>query len=231
MQAVILAGGKGSRLKPITDYVPKPLIPVNNVPIIEWQIRYLKKFKIDDVIICSGYKSDQMEMYLEHKKNFGIRVRHSKEQSPLGTGGAIKKAAKMINAESFFVLNGDVLTNIDLSVLAKQNNAVGLIELRTRFGTVEFQDSKITRFREKKPISGIWMNSGIYHLRKDIVKALPTKGAIEDTAFVKYAEMGKLVGVKFKDAFWYSIDSHKDLEECTAAMKSDRLKGFYGYAQ
>ncbi|MBI5697553.1 MAG: NTP transferase domain-containing protein, partial [Thaumarchaeota archaeon] len=61
MQAVILAGGLGSRLKPITDYVPKPLIPINNIPLIEWQIKYLKKFGVDKFILCTGYKTDQIE--------------------------------------------------------------------------------------------------------------------------------------------------------------------------
>ena len=93
MKAIILAGGRGKRLRPITDYVPKPLIPINNIPIIEWQIRYLKKFGISEAIICSGYKTEMIENYLENKK-LGIKISFSIENKPLGTGGAIKKAAK-----------------------------------------------------------------------------------------------------------------------------------------
>ena len=93
MKAIILAGGRGKRLKQVTDYVPKPLIPLDNIPIIEWQIRYLKKFGIKEIIICTGYKTEQIENYLHIKNNFGVKIRFSKEQSPLGTGGAIKKAA------------------------------------------------------------------------------------------------------------------------------------------
>ena len=70
MKAIILAGGRGKRLRPVTDYVPKPLIPIKNVPIIEWQIRYLKKFGIDEVIICTGYKQEIIENYLDSKKNW-----------------------------------------------------------------------------------------------------------------------------------------------------------------
>jgi len=220
VQAIILAGGKGSRLKPITDYVPKSLIPINNVPIIEWQIRYLKRFNVRDIIVCSGYKSEQIHEYLDHKNNFGINIRYSIEKTPLGTGGAIKKACKMISGETFFVMNGDVLTDIDLAKMRRAQNAVALIELRTRFGTVEFHGGKVSKFMEKKPIANIWMNSGVYHLRKDIMRDLPAKGAIEDTAFVKYASRGVLEGVKFSGAFWHSIDSHKDLEECANAMKA-----------
>ena len=90
MKAIILAGGRGKRLRPITDYVPKPLIPINNIPIIEWQIRYLKKFGISEAIICSGYKTEMIENYLKNKK-LGIKISFSIENKPLGTGGAIKK--------------------------------------------------------------------------------------------------------------------------------------------
>jgi NDP-sugar pyrophosphorylase family protein len=131
VQAVILAGGEGTRLKPITDYVPKPLIPLNNIPIIEWQIRYLKKFRINDFVICTGYKTDLIEDYLSHKQNFGSKVTFSVEKTSLGTGGAIKKAAKFIKGRSFLVLNGDIITNINIHELSIPNS-IALVELRTR---------------------------------------------------------------------------------------------------
>lgn len=119
MKAIILAGGRGKRLKPVTDYVPKPLVPIKNIPIIEWQIRYLKKFGIKEVIICTGYKTEMIENHL-NMKDIGIKIKFSIEKTPLGTGGAIKKAGKMINEKSFFVLNGDTITNIDLKKLTKK---------------------------------------------------------------------------------------------------------------
>ena len=223
MQAIILAGGIGSRLKPITDYVPKSLIPINNIPLIEWQIKQLKKFRINDIIICTGYKTDQIQDYLQHKNNLGAKIQYSIEKSPLGTGGAIKKAAKMIKGKSFLVVNGDVITTIDIRKLYSQQNAIALIELRTKFGTVEINDSKITSFKEKKPLNGIWMNAGIYHLNKNILSLLPSKGAIEETAFRELSKKGQLIGIRFKGAFWHSIDSHKDLEECSKALKGKKL--------
>lgn len=219
---MILAGGLGSRLKPITDYVPKPLIPINNIPLIEWQLKQLKKFGITSFIICTGYKTDQIENYLQQKENFGCKIQYSTEKSPLGTGGAIKKASKMIKEKSFLVVNGDVITNIDVRKLYPHPNSIALIELRTKFGTVELDDSKITNFREKKPIENVWMNAGIYHIDKKTMSSLPAKGAIEETTFRKFAENGKLVGIKFKNAFWHSIDSHKDLDECSKALKGKK---------
>ena len=209
---MILAGGRGKRLKPITDYVPKPLVPINNMPIIEWQIKYLKKHYVNEVLICSGYKTEMIENYLSTKKT-GIKVKFSIEKSPLGTGGAIKKAAKMVKDKSFFVMNGDVITNINLSKLVKTKNAIAAIELQQKFGILETNGNKITKFSEKKKIPNLWMNSGIYHLQKEVVKDLPNRGDIEKTLFPIYAKKGMLDIIKFKNVKWHSIDSFKDMEE------------------
>jgi len=218
MKAIILAGGRGKRLKPITDYVPKPLIPINNIPIIEWQIKYLKKFGIDEVIICSGYKTTMIENYLK-MKDLGIKIKFSIEKSPLGTGGAIKKASKMIKGKEFFVINGDTITDIDLKKLAKIPNSIAAIELKTKYGILDIKDQKITKFREKKEIEDTWMNAGIYYLQKNTVKELPIKGDIEKTLFPKYAITGKLNTIKFKNSKWYSIDSFKDMEDCASEIE------------
>jgi len=218
LQAIILAGGRGNRLKPITDYVPKSLVPIKNIPIIEWQIKYLKKFGVNEIIISTGYKTKMIENYLSIK-NLKVKIKFSIEKSPLGTGGAIKKAGKMINGKSFFVINGDVITNIDLNKLSKKPNSIASIELQTKFGILEINGNKISKFREKIAISDLWMNAGIYHLQKQILKDLPNKGDIEKTLFPNYAKKGKLNTIKFKKIKWYSIDSFKDIEECSLAVQ------------
>ncbi len=218
MKAIILAGGRGKRLRPITDYVPKPLVPIKNIPIIEWQLRYLKKFGINEVIICTGYKQDMIENYLDTKK-IGIKINYSIEKTPLGTGGAIKKAAKIIKDKTFFVINGDIITNIDLKKITKMDNSIAAIELRTKFGILETDNDKIIKFKEKKEISDLWMNAGIYHLQKKILRDLPNKGDIEKTVFPDYAKKEKLNMVKFRNVKWYSIDSFKDMEECSLEIE------------
>jgi len=218
LKAIILAGGRGKRLRPITDYVPKSLVPIKNIPIIEWQIKYLKKYGVNEVIICTGYKTKMIENYLG-VKNTGIKIKFSVEKSPLGTGGAIKKAGKMINDKSFFVINGDVITNIDLKKLAKKPNSIASIELRTKFGILETNGNKISKFTEKKEILGLWMNAGIYYLQKEILKDLPIKGDIEKTLFPNYAKKGKLNTIKFKKIKWYSVDSFKDIEDCSLEVQ------------
>ena len=218
MKAIILAGGKGKRLRPITDYVPKPLISIKNIPIIEWQIKYLKKFGISEVIICSGYKTEMIENYLKNKK-LGIKITFSIENKPLGTGGAIKKAGKKIKDKSFIVINGDIITNIDLEKLLKKENSIASIQLKTNFGILQTDKDKIIKFDEKKEIENLWMNAGIYHLNKESIKELPNVGDIEKTLFPDYAKKEKLSTIKFTNSKWYSIDSFKDMEECSLVIE------------
>jgi len=218
MHAIILAGGRGKRLRPITDYVPKPLVPLNNIPIIEWQISYLKKFGVKEITICTGYKTEMIQNFLAVKNNLGVKIKFSIEKIPLGTGGAIKQAGMSIKDKSFFVLNGDTITNIDLGKLVKKQNSIASIELKTKFGVIEIEGDKITNFKEKKEIQNVWMNAGIYHLQKEILQDLPKKGDIEKTVFPDYAKKGKLTTVKFKNIMWYSIDSFKDIEECSLEL-------------
>ena len=225
MKAIILSGGLGKRLKPLTDYVPKPLVPIDNIPIIDWQIKYFKKFGIKDIVVCTGHLSKTIISHLE-SKNFGIKFRYSNESTPLGTGGAVRKALKDIDDDNFFVINGDVITNIDLNKLKSYSNSVAVIPLRTAYGVVHVSGEKIEKFEEKPEIFNHWMNAGIYYLNKEVMKYLPKKGNIETTAFPALAKIGKLHAVKFIDVFWNSIDSHKDIDECVAGIKRTRHEKF-----
>ena len=218
MKAIILAGGRGKRLRPITDYVPKSLIPIKNIPIIEWQIKYLKKYGVSEVIICSGYKTEMIEDYFKNKK-LGIKITFSLESKPLGTGGAIKKASKKIKEKSFLVINGDVITNINLKQLIKKENSIASIQLRTKFGILQTDQNKVIKFDEKKEITDLWMNAGIYHLSRETIKELPAIGDIETTLFPNFAKKEKLFTIKFKNIKWYSIDSFKDMEECSLTIE------------
>ncbi len=227
MKAIILAGGRGKRLRPITDKIPKPLIPINNKPLIERTIKYLKKYGITEIIISSGYKSNLIEKFLKKKKNFGCDIVFSIEKTPLGTGGAIKKALRFVDEESFVVLNGDIVTNIDLKKILKKPNTIAANELKTKFGTMDIRNNKILKFNEKKDVSDVWMNPGIYHLSKNIEKMIPKKGSLEGEVFPKMARKKTLDTIKFKNALWFSIDSHKDIEECSKEIKSKKYSKYF----
>ena len=227
MKAIILAGGRGKRLRPITDKIPKPLIPINNKPLIERTIKYLKKYGITEIIISSGYKSNLIEKFLKKKKNFGCNIIFSIEKTPLGTGGAVRKALRFVDDESFVVLNGDIVTNINLKKILKKPNTIAANELKTKFGTMDILNNKILKFNEKKDVTNVWMNPGIYHLSKNIEKLIPRKGSLEGIVFPKMARKKTLETVKFKNVLWFSIDSHKDIEECTKEIKSKKYSKYF----
>lgn len=230
VQAVILAGGRGRRLRPITDYVPKPLVPVANVPILGWQMRYLESHGVSSAVLCTGYRAAQIRDYLSTRGGRGrIRVSVSEESEPLGTGGAIKNALGAVRGRSFIVLNGDVITDIDAGRLRADSAAVrraggvaiAAIPLRTQFGIMQVggdgdgQGARpVTGFLEKAPLRDKLMNAGVYHMARDAAADLPARGDIERTLFPEYAAAGRLSCVVFDDARWYSIDSFKDVEEC-----------------
>ncbi len=226
MIALILAGGMGKRLKPITDNIPKALVPINGIPIILWQIKYFKKFGVDEFVICTGYKGDKIEEYVE-SENLGIKVHYSHEKEPLGTGGAIKNAAMFLKKD-FFVINGDVITDIVPTSLMLKPFSIATINLKSQYGTLTISDDNITvdGFQEKGAIQDYWMNAGIYHLSQDIINELPEKGNIEDMTFPALAKRGLLSAIKYKNNFWHSIDSHKDIEECEKSMKEKNYNSF-----
>jgi len=227
MKALILAGGRGKRLRPLTDKIPKSLIPINKKPLIQHTINYLKKFGINEIIICSGYKSKQIQDFLKKKKNFGCKIEYSVEKNPLGTAGAIKNAIKNLSDESFLVINGDIITNIDLKKILKKPNTIAANELKTKFGTMEIKNNKILKFNEKTDVQNVWMNPGLYHLSTDILKILPRKGSLEAEIFPKLAKNKSLHTVKFKNVLWHSIDSFKDIELSSQEINSKKYRRFF----
>jgi mannose-1-phosphate guanylyltransferase len=226
LKAVILAGGFGKRLKPLTDQRPKPMIEVLNVPIIEWQLRWLRKFGIKDFILCVGYMREQIVDRIGNGSKFGTHVEYSVEEEPLGTGGALKNAKSFLGGQnSFFMLNGDVLTELDPNRLhVVGSHTIALVPLRSPFGVVELdRDSKVLGFVEKPEISDKWINAGVYHFTQDVFKYLSENSNIEVTALPALANEGKLKAVKYKNVFWRSIDSHKDIEEAAKEMQTVKM--------
>lgn len=225
MKAVVLAGGFGKRLKPLTDQRPKPMIEVLNIPIVEWQVRWLRKSGIRDVVLCVGYMRTQIFEHIGDGSRFGAKVEYSVEAEPLGTGGALNNArAFLAGQDSFLMLNGDILTELDPNKLkVAGTHTIALVPLRSPFGVVELdRNSNVLGFTEKPEIPDRWINAGVYHFTQEVFSYLPKNGNIEVTALPALAKEGKLRAVKYPGVFWRSIDSHKDIEE--AAKERQAIK-------
>jgi NDP-sugar pyrophosphorylase family protein len=228
MKAVILAGGFGKRLRPLTDERPKPMIEVLNVPIIEWQVRWLKKFGVSEFIVCVGYMKEQIIEHIGSGSRLGAKVGYAVEEEPLGTGGALKNAESLLaKQDSFLMINGDILTELDPNKLRIENGghqSLALVPLRSPYGVVELdENSKVTGFVEKPKVPGKWVNAGVYRFTQDVFEYLPENGNIETTALPALAKEGKLNATRFEDVFWRSIDSHKDIEEASKEIQSSSL--------
>jgi NDP-sugar pyrophosphorylase family protein len=226
MKALILAGGYGKRLRPLTEEVPKPLIEVAGKPILGWQIELYKRHGIKEIVLAVGHLKEKMIERVGSGSKYGVRIVYVVEDEPLGTGGAIKNAEAALKGEEMFaVSNGDVITNLDVSKLCKaleESDAVAamsLVPLPSPYGIVLTDESgRVKEFKEKPKLPDYWINAGIYCMRPEIFEYLPESGDIEKTAFPQLAKEGKLIAVKYPEAFWKSIDNFKDLEEANRVL-------------
>ena len=187
MQALILAGGKGTRLRPLTVYTPKPIVPVMNRPFLLYQIEILAKAGIEDIVLSLSYQPDKIADLLGDGSDFGVNLSYVTEPSPMGTGGAYRFAAENLN-DTVVVLNGDILTDIDISSLidfhrhrsAEATISLATVDDPTAYGLVETDDDRrVLRFLEKPKPDAIrsggvnTINAGIYVLEPSILKFIP----------------------------------------------------------
>ncbi|MBA3065014.1 nucleotidyltransferase family protein [bacterium] len=182
IDVLILAGGKGKRLRSVVKNKPKPMAEIGGRPFLDFLILHLKKKGFTRVIICTGYMADKIHKYYQ-RKNMGIDIKFSGEEKPLGTGGAIKNAFKYIKSDPFVVINGDSFCGIDYTKFLRfhlKNKALATIALvkvkndKKDFGSIEKDMSgRITNFREKIVSKSAWINAGGYLFSKKILELIP----------------------------------------------------------
>jgi len=217
MKAIILAGGLGTRLRPLTDKTPKPLLPIKGKPIIQYAIENLKKHEITNIILGISYHADKIKEYFGDGKQFGVNINYSVEEEPLGTGGAVKQAAKDIS-DAFILLWGDNLTDINFSEMLKvhkRNNAKLTIALTPRedvehFGVAKLDEEKIITFVEKpkrEDAPSNLINAGAFIINPDILDILPDgKSSIEKDCFEKITASGRVYAYNHKGQ-WFPTDT------------------------
>jgi mannose-1-phosphate guanylyltransferase len=212
MNAVILAGGLGTRLRPLTYTTPKPLLPIMNEPMVERLIKTLPE-DIEKVVLAVSYMFDRLKEYFD-EHDIGREVILVEEKEPLGTGGAIQNVEAHLE-DTFLVFNGDVISSLDIQAIRdfhREKGGIGTIAMwevedPTRYGIIGVdEESRISRFLEKpKPdeIFSNWINAGVYVLEPEILDLIEpkTRTSIEKEIFPPLAVEGKLYGFKFH-GYW-----------------------------
>ncbi len=218
MRAVILVGGEGTRMRPLTCNIPKPMLPVVNRPFLEHMIDYLKSYGIDDVVLSMCYKPDVIQSYFGDGRDFGVTLSYAVEESPLGTAGAVKNAEQHVH-ETCFVFNGDILTDLDLGAMlevhrrrqAKVSIALKPVEDPTAYGLVNTDaDDRILRFTEKPKADEITtnlINAGTYILEPEVLALIPpnTFYMFERGLFPLLLERGDPMYGYPSDCYWIDI--------------------------
>lgn len=223
MKAVIMAGGKGKRLTPYNTVLPKALMPIGDIPILEIIIRQLKNYHVKKIIIATGYLSELITAYFSQKNNLNIELSFFKEKSPLGTFGAISKI-KGLDREPFFVLNGDVFTTINYNNLYKfhkDNNAALTVAIQKRvinidYGVIEISKENQVIQHSEKPKIELLVGMGINVVEPLVLKYFNRNERIDfpDVLHRLIANKQKVVAYLSND-YWMDIGRREDYEKAT----------------
>jgi len=218
--AVIIAGGKGTRLEEHTEDLPKPLIPVAGKPLLERVIEWLKKNGVTNIVIGVAYKKDMIKNYFGNGEEFGVEITYTEHDENGGTEDAFKTAIEQsgIQDDHFYALNGDQITDLQLEGMTNfhmRNNSIATVltvDLRTNFGIINKDDQhRIIKFKEKGELPGVPINGGIYIFSREIKKFLEG-GNIEEGAFRKLIDEKKIHAFHY-GGIWTTVNDKKELEK------------------
>lgn len=225
MEAIVLVGGFGTRLKEVVSDVPKPMAPVNGKPFLEYLLKDLNKKGIRHIILAVGYKKEIIKEYFKNRYE-NIEITYSEELTPLGTGGAIKKALKLAKEEEVFIVNGDTFFDIDLKGMKefytekKSTLTVAVKEMENfdRYGSLVIKENRIIEFEEKKKKAKGKINGGIYLIKKDLLDRIEKenfsfeKEILEDKKVEKYSyeSEGYFIDIGIPEDYFKIISKMRD---------------------
>jgi NDP-sugar pyrophosphorylase family protein len=233
MHAIILAGGKGERLRPLTNDRPKGMVEICGRPILLYQLSWLRYHGVEDVTISCGYLAQVIQDSFDDGRALGLRIDYAVEPEPLGRGGGFRFAMETFTTDEPIIgMNGDNITNLDLRELVERHRSAKalatdvLTPLQSPYGIVDLADDNfITGYRER-PELPYWLNAGIYVFDPAIHSLLPRKGDHEDTTFPELASKRRLLGYPTR-AFWRTADTAKDVGELERALGGRDLEAFF----
>ncbi|MFA6035672.1 MAG: nucleotidyltransferase family protein [Candidatus Micrarchaeia archaeon] len=219
LHALILCGGEGKGLRPLTYKIPKPMVEVGGKPILQRIVEWLKASNITKATFAIGYMGEDISSYFGDGNSFGVSIDYAKEREPLGTAGAVNAMRERAQG-TFLVLNGDVLCSFDLRAMLeahRRSNAVATMALKSvrdagHYGVVEMEGDKVTKFEESSKTSGEskLVNAGVYVLSSKIFDYLPAKGMLEHDVFPKLAQKGLMRGYVFTGP-WVDVTDKQSL--------------------
>jgi len=225
--AVVLVGGEGLRLRPLTNDKPKAMISLAGKPIIAWIIQWLIANGISRIVVGVAYKKEVVIEYLK-QLSVDVEITISEHSVEGGTGEGFRLAiSRHVDDSNFLAMNGDEITNISISDFEEFHSrnggiaSIAVSNLKSPFGIVEIQDDTIVRFREKTYLDE-YVSTGVYVFDRRMLELLPQKGNIEDLVFPKLAARGQLKAYKHK-GFWGTVNTVKDLQEVEKALRSGVL--------
>jgi NDP-sugar pyrophosphorylase family protein len=229
MKAVVLAGGKGTRLAPYTKTLPKPLMPIGDMPILEILLRQMRVAGIDEVVMAVGHLSNMLESFFADGSRFGLSIRYSYEQDPLGTAGPLSLIEDL--DESFLMMNGDVLTTMDFRDLMTTHRASGAMatiamhprKVKIDLGVLQRNGGNEIIGYVEKPTYDFQVSMGIYVFEPEVVSLIPDQEYFDFPDLVmKLIDRGDCVlGYPF-DGYWQDLGRPDDYEQ--AVQDFDALK-------
>jgi len=236
MKAVVMAGGEGSRLRPLTSRTPKPLVPIANKPVMEHIIELLRAHGITELVVTVHYLADEIESYFGDGSNFGVSITYVVEDTPLGTAGAVKLAQPWLS-EDFLIISGDVLTDCDIGTLVQRHRAqdndatIGLMRVSNplEFGVVITEgDGRITRFLEKPSWGEVFsdtINTGIYVLRPHVLDRMEPGGVYDFSRdiFPPMLHEGQRLGSFVLDGYWTDVGNLQQYAQANYDALSGRV--------
>ena len=222
MKAVILAGGIGSRMRPLTYVIPKAMLPIGGKPLLEHTIRYLKGYGFREFVVCVAYLKNHIMEYFKNGEGLEVSIQYAEAEMPLGTGGQLKTAEKFV-AERFLALNGDIVTSLNIRHLLEFHEkyaGIGTIALKKfefpiPYGHIELDDDNYTiRSFKEKPTFSYMANAGVYVLEPKIFDCiLPNRVVIiEKETFPTLLKNGERLNGYYEDAYWADVGTLTDFE-------------------
>ena len=238
VKAVVMAGGEGTRLRPMTANQPKPLLPVVNKPIMEHVLRLLKRHGFTETVVTVQFLASLVRNYFGDGEDVGMSLQYATEETPLGTAGSVKNAEDALRSGPFLVISGDALTDIDLTGLVrnhKENGALVTVALTRVPNPLEFgiiivgEDGRIQRFLEKPTWGQVFsdtVNTGIYVMEPEVLAEVPAGISVDWSAdvFPKLLEAGAPIYGWIADGYWEDVGTHESYLKAQADVLSGRVE-------